>query len=246
MIGSRCLSPSSAIAARFATARGLSTSRTASALSRFAAANAVKKSLGPFTSRCCRRKPSTLAAAAMLAGDEPASADRLTSHNTATRVSAGSASLASCSRFSLVTSGWPIVRPVRLPPGRARLPTPITRGSLEAIMTIGIVDVACCAARVASGLAARMTAGFARTASAARPMNSSGVSVHRRSTTRFCPSIQPRSLSCFANAAYSTVSLADDPVSNVASLARIGSVCAAIGAASMVPRPVMNARRFTR
>jgi len=72
-------------------------------------------------------------------------ADRFTSHSTATRGSVGRASLISCSLLSLVTSGSPIVRPVRLPPGCTRLVTPSTRGSREAIMTLGIAEVARCA-----------------------------------------------------------------------------------------------------
>ena len=218
------------MAARFATARGLSTSRTASALALFAAAKAVAKPLGPFTSRCWSRKPNTRAATAIISTEAPLSADRFTSHSTATRASAGRASLTNWSRFSLVTSGCPIVSPVRLPPGCARLATPSTRGSVEAIMTMAMAEVACWAARVASGPAARMTAGFKRTTSAARPMNFSAASADRRSTARVCPSIQPRSPSCFMNATYSGVESARGPVRSIASRAGVGCASAASGA----------------
>jgi hypothetical protein len=65
--------------------------------------------------------------------------------------------LRSSSRFSVVTSICPIVSPVRLPPGRARLATPTRRGSEKPIMTMGMVELAAIAARIASGPGARIT-----------------------------------------------------------------------------------------
>jgi hypothetical protein len=60
------------------------------------------------------------------------------------------------------SSALSMLTPVVLPPGLAKPPiSPLARRS--AFATIGIVLVACCAARIAGGPMARMTLAFART-----------------------------------------------------------------------------------
>src|SRR5262249_53176831 len=67
----------------------------------------------------------------------------------ATRKTVGMASLRICSRLA-PTSGPRMVLPVIFPPGRARLGTsPARTGSPIEIMTMGIVVVACLAAKLA-------------------------------------------------------------------------------------------------
>jgi hypothetical protein len=75
------------------------------------------------------------------------------------------------------------------PPGRARLATsPRPRGSPLCPMTMGIVVVACLAARVGSTPAATITSTLRRTSSAARPGSRSACeSAYRHSIARFCP-----------------------------------------------------------
>src|SRR6266550_1700121 len=70
-------------------------------------------------------------------------------------------------RFPLI-SGERVDSPVMLPPGWARLATnPEPTGSLSNPMTIGIVTVACLAARVSVGPAVTMTSTLSCTSSAA-------------------------------------------------------------------------------
>src|SRR5207253_2187564 len=68
----------------------------------------------------------------------------------ATRARPGTASLRSSSRFPM-SSGFMTLSPVRFPPGRARLATnPAPTGSALDAMTMGMVLVACLAARAAA------------------------------------------------------------------------------------------------
>src|SRR2546422_4975469 len=129
---------------------GLSTSSTriikASGCARVIAVNAVSKSLGNFTSiedtvnrsdcaaRCVSPKSITFTGFAEF-------------QRTATRDILGTASLRTSISFAL-KSGLKNDIPVILPPGRARLATnPARTGSPLGAMTIGIVRVACFAAR---------------------------------------------------------------------------------------------------
>jgi hypothetical protein len=83
------------------------------------------------------------------------------------RDSPGRNSFSICSCFSAVSPSW-LVRPVILPPGRAKLAmNPAPRGSLGPIMTIGIVCVRWRVASVACELAAIMMLGWSATSSAA-------------------------------------------------------------------------------
>jgi hypothetical protein len=71
--------------------------------------------------------------------------------------------------------------PVMLPPGWERLAmNPVETGSESLVMTMGIVEVASLAARVAAGPAVTMMSALKRTSSAARSGSRSGFpSAHR-------------------------------------------------------------------
>jgi hypothetical protein len=77
----------------------------------------------------------------------------------------------SASRISstlAVTSSVRLATPVVLPPGRGKLAIRLApTGSLIVVMTIGMVEVACCAARTAEIVVTMMTLGFCRTTSRA-------------------------------------------------------------------------------
>ena len=83
------------------------------------------------------------------------------------------------------------------PPGCARLLTNSdSTGSPTSSITMGIVVVACCAARIAARPDAKMTSTLSRTNSPARPGSRSNLlSAHRHSNPMVCPSIQPSSRS---------------------------------------------------
>ena len=88
---------------------------------------------------------------------------------TATRVSRGIVSLSSCSRLALSSVGI-IESPVTFPPGCARFATrPDPTGSATSAMTMGMVDVARLAARVATVLSTTITSTLRWTRSAANP-----------------------------------------------------------------------------
>jgi hypothetical protein len=99
-----------------------------------------------------------------------------------------------------------------LPPGRARLATsPLPIGSATNPMTMGIVVVACWAARAAGVVEAKITSTLRRTSSAASSGSRSYFpSADRTSMARFWPSTQPRSRSPCRNAAKRGVSRAGD------------------------------------
>jgi len=80
-------------------------------------------------------------------------------------------------------------QPVRLPPGRARLATrPLETGSAGPAKTMGMVLVACLAARAACVFAATMTSTLSATSSAARAGNrSSGFKARKPSEGRAIP-----------------------------------------------------------
>ena len=107
----------------------------------------------------------------------------------ATRVTDGTASFKSDRRFASVSTSLKL-NPVRLPPGRARVATsPLATGSTER-PTIGIVVVACLAARTADVPPATITSTGSRTTSATRSgKRTSGGSVERNSRMMFLPSV---------------------------------------------------------
>ena len=89
------------------------------------------------------------------------------SRRTATRVTRGAISLSSSSHFPLKLYSN-CMKPVTLPPGRARLSTkPAPTGSVTFTNTIGTVRVACCNAATIGRAVARMTSGASATSSAA-------------------------------------------------------------------------------
>ena len=123
-------------------------SSTASGRSRARMANAPAKSSALRASTAVNARPRPGAASR--------SCSRITAletlsgfHSSATRAADGMISLTSCSRFG-PRSGDRMVLPVTLPPGCARLCTrPARTGSPTGIMTIGMVEVAALAARLA-------------------------------------------------------------------------------------------------
>src|SRR5262245_13193771 len=79
----------------------------------------------------------------------------------------GTSSRMSSRRFPARSVVW-IDRPVRLPPGRARLATrPFPSGSAASAKTIGMTEVACFAATIGTVAAVTMTSTLSRTSSAA-------------------------------------------------------------------------------
>src|SRR5262249_41273575 len=83
--------------------------------------------------------------------------------------------------------------PVMLPAGRARLLTrPASTGSATTPMTIGMLDVACLAARAAAVASTSMTSTGSRTNSAASSgSRSASLAAERNSRIRLCPSTYP-------------------------------------------------------
>ena len=102
-----------------------------------------------------------------IAANWPIPAASAGSRRTAARVTPGAISLSSSSHFPLMPySYW--VKPVALPPGRARLSTkPAPTGSRSTANTIGTVRVACSNGPTAEPPTARMTSGASATNSAA-------------------------------------------------------------------------------
>jgi len=86
---------------------------------------------------------------------------------TAARVTRGAISLSNSSHFALIPYSN-VVKPVTLPPGRARLATrPVPTGSPAAAKTMGMTDVACMAAAIKLVPAVTMTSTLRWTNSAA-------------------------------------------------------------------------------
>ena len=116
----------------------------------------------------------------------------LTSERAANRRSPGTASIRSSCRFPSRSPARTLT-PVVLPSGRASDCTRPNPCKSSMIATIGIVLVACCAARSDSSPAVVMTSTRALTNSAAYCGSRSGwLPYARHSTVRFWPSIKPR------------------------------------------------------
>jgi hypothetical protein len=117
----------------------------------------------------------------------------------ATRPSIGIISLRSSSRFEY-KSVERLLSPVILPPGWAMLLTNVN-GSPVAVMTIGIVSLACLAANAAGVPRVKIRSQFKRTSSlASSGKRSERPSAERYSMTRFRPSICPSSRNACRNA----------------------------------------------
>ena len=116
------------------------------------------------------------------------------SRRTAARVTRGAISLSSSSHFPLMRYSK-IVKPVALPPGRARLSTkPAPTGSMTTTNTIGTVRVACSSgATVAVPVPATGTSGpSAANSAACLRMSSALVVAHRVSINTLRRSTQPK------------------------------------------------------
>ena len=136
----------------------------ASACQACADSNASPRSSARRTSRTFSATPSW-AATACSAGrwNVPVAG----SHRTATRTAVGAAAFSSSSRFALSSDARMLI-PVTLPPGWARFatfPSP-ARSSVSAMM--GVVDVACRAARINKSPIAMIASNLSRASSAAR------------------------------------------------------------------------------
>src|SRR4051794_10664981 len=132
-------------------------------------ANAVMpRSISP-GSRMASRITSTPTEGAMdwIATHWPIPAGSAASRKTAARVTPGAASFSNSRYFPLMPYSN-VVKPVTLPPGRARLSTkPAPTGSGVCANTIGTARVACSNAGIVEPAAARMTSGASATNSAA-------------------------------------------------------------------------------
>ena len=108
-----------------------------------------------------------------------------------------------------------VVSPVTFRPGRPRLVTsPRVTGSPAPTMTMGIVVVACLAARAAGAPPVTITSTLSRTSSAARLGNDSVLSsAQRHSRVTFCPSTSPSARSPSRNASQRSARADAEPVS---------------------------------
>jgi len=118
----------------------------------------------------------------------------LTLPTIANRRRPGTISRKSSTRLAATSVCW-TDRPVTLPPGRAKLAIrPVPTGSPAAPKTIGMTDVACLAATIASVADVTMTSTLSRTNSVAISAKRSGrPSAQRYSIVMVRPSIQPSS-----------------------------------------------------
>src|SRR5262245_49186943 len=139
--------------------KGPGNTKTASMRSPIMAENAESSSSWLRIAIICSCRPSAAAAASDVLSISPVvrSPNVPGSHNPATRESVGTTSLNNCRRLA-VSSGARNANPVTFPPGRARLDTsPSATASPRAKATMGIVVVACRAARAAAVLGAMIT-----------------------------------------------------------------------------------------
>ena len=173
------------------------------------------------------------------------------SRRTAARVVRGAISLSSSNHFALVAYSNR-VKPVVLPPGRARLSTkPAPTGSTTVTNTIGGALVACSNDPVAALPVARMTSGASASNSAeCRRASSVFLTPQRASIRTLRPSVQPNCSSPWWNAAMRLCpSLSSAAIGMSTPIRRTRSDCcprATIGHAAAPPRPAMNARRLIR
>jgi hypothetical protein len=147
------------------------------------------------------------------------------------------------------TSALKKLKPVALPPGRARLATrPSLTGSSATPNTIGIVAVAALAAIAAGVPDVAITATRRRTRSAiSAGRRSYRPSSQWYSTITLWPSTVPVSPSPLRNAAAKPAEASADPPSTNP-ITGIGACCprATTGHAAALPNPAMNSRRRIR
>src|SRR6516164_1384642 len=193
------------------------------------------------------------AAAVWIAAKPPDPADTKGSRRTATRVTPGATSLSSSSNFAFRLNSYE-VKPVALPPGRARLATkPPPTGSIVVTNTIGTVRLACCKALTIELAVARMTSGANATNSVAYlRYRSVSPAPQRVSTRTLNPTSQPNCCNSCANAALPACPKGSSAVVFISTpMRRMRSPCCArtaSGQANAAPPPssVMNSRRVTR
>ena len=144
-----------------------------------------------------------------------------------------------------------IVKPVALPPGRARLATkPAPTGSTTCTNTIGTVRVACSNGPTTGRLLARTTSGASATNSAAcLRKRSASPAPHRRSMRTLRPTAQPASCNPCRNAARRACPSASSAARFMSTpTRRTRSVCCARAmsghATAAPPRSDMNSRRL--
>ena len=171
------------------------------------------------------------------------------SRSTAARVTLGATCLSNSSHFALMPySKW--VKPVALPPGRARLLTkPAPTGSVTWTKTIGTVRVASSIDPMPEPPETRMTSGASATSSAAYWRKRPGSPSPQRVSIRMLrPSIRPRSCKAWTNAPTRPRDSGSSATDTSTPMRRIGSDCcgrAGSGhAAAAPPSKVMNRRRF--
>jgi hypothetical protein len=125
----------------------------------------------------------------------------LASRRTATRATPGAISLSSSSHFPPMLNSQ-FMKPVALPPGRAKLSTkPAPTGSLVMVNTIGTVRVACSNGPTLEVPPASMTSGASAANSAAcLRISSALVEAQRVSMLTLRPMVHPNSASACRNA----------------------------------------------
>ena len=176
------------------------------------------------------------------------------SRRTATRVTPGAICLSSSSHFPLMPYSN-CVKPVALPPGRARLSTkPAPTGSGTIANTIGTVRVACSNGPTAEPPVARMTSGASATNSAAclRSARRRPAVAQRVSIRTLRPMVQPNCCRLLQERRDAGLQFrivrGCGPTSTP--MRRIRSPCCARAASGHAtaapPRSVMNSRRFIR
>jgi len=133
------------------------------------------------------------------------------------------------------------MKPVTLPPGRARLATkPVPTGSPAAAKTMRMTDVACLAATTAAVADVTMTSTLRRTNSAAiSAARSVRPSAQRYSIATVRPSIQPSSRSRWTKAATHWPATRNPMDGSFA-------VCCALAASGHAAAPPMNAMKSRR
>ena len=166
---------------------------------------------------------------------------------TATGEALGTVSFSSASCF-LDSSASMEDGPVTFPVGCARLSTSrLPNGSPTPTMTMGIVPVACLAARDACVTDATMTSTFNPTSSAARSgRRSSFPSAHRGSIVTFRPTTQPSSRSPSRKDMRKFSSDVAEPGDSQPTRTTFAVCCALVarGKAAALPIIAMNSRRF--
>src|SRR5262245_17525770 len=179
----------------------------------------------------------------------PIPAVKARSRRTAVRVTPGATCLSNSNHFALVPYSAE-VKPVALPPGRARPSTkPAPTGSATTTNTIGTVRLACNNGPTVEVPEARMTSGASATNSAAfLRVSAASPADQRCSIRKLRPWVQPNCCSPCVNAAMRACPSGSFSAWAMSTpMKRIRSGCCArvrTGHAAAPPMSVMNSRRF--